>query len=196
MEKSRREENSEATRRGLIDAARELFTKRGYAETSTEEIVRRSRVTRGALYHHFSGKQDLFRAVLEEVNGRVSEAIAGRALDQGDVWSGVVRGVEAFLDACLDPAYQRIVLLDGPAVLGWEEWREIDSQYGLGLVKASLENAMETGLIARQPVDPLAHLLVGALDEAAMYIARADDDRLARREMGESIERMLEGLRV
>jgi hypothetical protein len=87
-------------------------------------------------------------------------------------------------------------MTDAPSVLGWDEWREIDTQYGLGLVKASLTNAMDTGLIERQPVDPLAHLFVGALDEAAMYIARADDSALARREMGESIERMLEGLRV
>ena len=195
MEKSRREENSEATRRGLIDAARELFTKRGYAETSTEEIVRRSRVTRGALYHHFSGKQDLFRAVLEEVNGRVSEAIAGRALDQGDVWSGVVRGVEAFLDACLDPAYQRIVLLDGPAVLGWEEWREIGERHGLGIIRAAVTQAVEDGAIDPQPVEPLAHMLHGALNEAGMHIARSGDVKAARAEVGESVFRLIEGLR-
>ena len=87
-------------------------------------------------------------------------------------------------------------MTDAPSVLGWDEWREIDAQYGLGLVKASLANAMETGLIARQPVDPLAHLVVGALDEAAMYISRAADAEAARREMGESVERMLRGLRV
>ena len=103
--------------------------------------------------------------------------------------------MNAFLDACTDPAIQRIVMTDAPSVLGWDEWREIDTQYGLGLVKASLENAMETGLIERQPVDPLAHLVVGALDEAAMYISRADDAAAARREMGESVERMLSGLR-
>src|SRR5918999_3263733 len=140
--KSRREENSEATRRGLVEAARDLFTERGYADTSTEEIVRRSRVTRGALYHHFNGKQDLFKAVLEEVNARVSDAIAGRALEQGDVWSGVVRGIDAFLDACLDPAYQRIVLLDGPAVLGWEEWRGIGERHGLGIIRAAVSQAV------------------------------------------------------
>jgi hypothetical protein len=104
--------------------------------------------------------------------------------------------VDAFLDACVDPAVQQIMMTDAPSVLGWDEWREIDTQYGLGLVKASLDNAMETGLIERQPVDPLAHLVVGALDEAAMYIARAPDAGTARAEMGASIERMLSGLRI
>ena len=194
-EKSRREESSEATRRGLIDAARQLFSERGYAETSTEEIVRRSRVTRGALYHHFTGKQDLFKAVLEEVNGRVSEAIAGRALDQGEVWNGVVQGIDAFLDACLDPAYQRIVLLDGPAVLGWEEWRAIGERHGLGIIRAAVAQAVEEGVIDRQPVEPLAHMLHGALNEAGMYIARSGDVKAARAEAGASVFRLIEGLR-
>jgi AcrR family transcriptional regulator len=194
-EKSRREENSEATRRGLVDAARDLFTRRGYAETSTEEIVRRSRVTRGALYHHFTGKRDLFRAVLEEVNGNVSAAIAGRALDQKDVWSGVVQGIDAFLDACLDPAYQRIVLLDGPAVLGWEEWRRIGEGHGLGIIRAAVTQAMEEGVLDPQPVEPLAHMLHGALNEAGMHIARADDVQAARAEVGASVFRLIEGLR-
>ena len=195
MEKSRREENSKATRRGLIDAARVLFTERGYADTSTEEIVRRSRVTRGALYHHFNGKQDLFKAVLEEVNARVSDAIAGRALEQGDVWSGVVRGIDAFLDACLDPAYQRIVLLDGPAVLGWEQWREIGEHHGLGIIRAAVSQAVEEGVIDPQPVEPLAHILHGALNEAGMHIARSADVKAARAEAGDSVFRLIEGLR-
>lgn len=195
MEKSRRDENSEATRRGLIDAARFLFADRGYAETSTEEIVRRSRVTRGALYHHFTDKRDLFRAVLEEVNGRVSEAIAGRALEQGDVWSGVVQGIDAFLDACLDPAYQRIVLLDGPAVLGWEEWREIGEHHGLGIIRAAVTQAVAEGAIDPQPVEPLAHMLHGALNEAGMHIARSEDVTAARAEAGDSVFRLIEGLK-
>lgn len=194
-EKSRREESSEATRRGLVAAARELFTERGYADTSTEEIVRRSRVTRGALYHHFTGKRDLFRAVLEEVNGTVSEAIAGRALDQGDVWAGVVSGIDAFLDACLDPAYQRIVLLDGPAVLGWEEWRQIGENHGLGIIRAAVAQAVDQGVIDPQPVEPLAHMLHGALNEAGMHIARSADVTAARTEAGASVFRLIEGLR-
>ena len=189
-------QRSEATRGALVDAARALFAERGYAGVGTEEIVRRAGVTRGALYHHFDGKEDLLRAVLHDLARELAEASATAALAQTDQWKQILAAVDAFLDACIDPAVQRIMMTDAPSVLGWDEWREIDTQYGLGLVKASLAQAMETGLIARQPVDPLAHLIVGALDEAAMYIARAADASAARREMGDSIERMLAGLRV
>jgi AcrR family transcriptional regulator len=186
----------EATRAALVNAARELFAERGYAGVGTEEIVQRAGVTRGALYHHFTDKEDLMRAVLHDLSSELAEASATAALKETDQWQQILAAVNAFLDACVDPAIQRIMMTDAPSVLGWDEWREIDTQYGLGLVKASLENAMETGLIARQPLDPLAHLIVGALDEAAMYISRAADSKVARREMGESVERMLEGLRV
>ena len=189
-------QRAEATRGALVAAARELFAERGYAAVGTEEIVARAGVTRGALYHHFGDKKDLMRAVLHDLARELAEASATAALKETDQWQQILAAVDAFLDACTDRAVQRIMMTDAPSVLGWDEWREIDTQYGLGLVKASLENAMETGLIARQPVDPLAHLLVGALDEAAMYISRARDSRAARREMGESIERMLNGLRV
>jgi AcrR family transcriptional regulator len=186
----------EATRAALVASARALFAERGYAAVGTEEIVARAGVTRGALYHHFGDKKDLMRAVLHDLARELAEASATAALKETDQWRQILAAVDAFLDACTDPAVQRIMMTDAPSVLGWDEWREIDTQYGLGLVKASLENAMETGLIARQPVDPLAHLLVGALDEAAMYISRARDSKAARRETGESIERMLNGLRV
>jgi AcrR family transcriptional regulator len=189
-------QRSEATRSALVDAARALFAEHGYAGIGTEEIVKRAGVTRGALYHHFSGKEDLLRAVLHELARELAEASATAALRETDQWRQILAAVDAFLDACTDPAVQQIMMTDAPSVLGWEEWREIDNQYALGLVKGTLEAAMDSGLIARQPVDPLSHLLVGALDEAAMYIARAADAGTARTEMGESIERMLTGLRI
>jgi AcrR family transcriptional regulator len=186
----------EATRAALVASARALFAERGYAAVGTEEIVARAGVTRGALYHHFGDKKDLMRAVLHDLSRELAEASATAALKETDQWRQILAAVDAFLDACMDPAIQRIMMTDAPSVLGWDEWREIDMQYGLGLVKASLEQAMETGLIARQPVDPLAHLVVGALDEAAMYISRAANQKEARSEMGDSVERMFEGLRV
>lgn len=189
-------QQGEATRAALLAAARELFAEHGYAGVGTEEIVKRAGVTRGALYHHFTDKEDVLRAVLHELSRELTEASATAALQETDQWRQILAATGAFLDACLDPAIQRIMLIDAPSVLGWDEWREIDTQYGLGLVKASLEAAMESGLVERQPIDPLAHLFVGALDEAAMYIARADDQKAARREMGESVERMLDGLRA
>lgn len=192
---SRRAENTEATRRAIFDAALALFTRRGYAETSTEEIVRRARVTRGALYHHYKDKQDLFRAVVEELNARMSVTVAERALARKDVWSAVVEGTEAFLDGCLDPAYQRIILLDGPSVLGWEEWREIGERHGLGIIRKMIDEAMSHGVIDKQPAEPLAHLFHGAFHEAAIYIARSPDVPAARAHVGESVLRLLKGIR-
>jgi AcrR family transcriptional regulator len=188
-------ERAQATRDALLAAGRELFAQRGYAAVGTEEIVRRARVTRGALYHHFRGKDELFRGVFEEAERELTERIAARAAAAADPWEAMHDGAQAFLDASLEPAVQRIVLLDAPAVLGWEAWREIGERYGLGLVQAALEAAMDAGAIEPQPARPLAHLLMGALDEAAMYVARAQDVEAARAEMGETVGRLLDALR-
>lgn len=195
---SLRLEQAEATRAALLEAARALFAQRGYAAVGTEEIVRRARVTRGALYHHFRGKEDLFRAVVEDVERELTERIAAEvlAIEAVDPWAALRGGARAFLAASAEPEVQRIIMLDAPAVLGWEAWREIGERYGLGLVEGVLEAAMEAGALARQPARPLAHVLMGALDEAAMYVARADDVAGAREEMAGTIDRLLEGLRA
>jgi len=191
-------EQAEATRAALIGAARPLFAERGYANVGTEEIVRAARVTRGALYHHFAGKDELFLAVFEVVERELTERIALQAAERsgGDPLELLRAGASAFLDSTLEPEAQRIVLLDAPAVLGWDVWREVGERYGLGLVIATLEAAMDAGAIARRPVRPLAHILLGALDEAAMLVARADDDGTTRREVGETVEALLDGLRA
>jgi AcrR family transcriptional regulator len=188
-------ERSEVTRQALVDVARGLFAERGYAATGTEDLVQRAGVTRGALYHHFRDKQDLFRAVVERVSQVLAERIATLASAEADPWRQVCRGCEAFLDACTEADTQRILLLDAPSVLGWGTWRQIDVAHGLGLLRQGLEAAMQAGAISRQPVDVLAHLLVGALDEAAMVIAHATDPRRARTEVGAGLTRLLEGLK-
>ena len=188
------EERSEATRAKLIAAARRLFAERGYAGVGTEEIVRAAGVTRGALYHHFAGKPELLEAVYREVEAEITRKIAAGALGGSDPLEALRAGSEMFLDACLEPEVQRIVLLDAPAVLGWERWREIAADHGLGLIEAALAAAMDAGRIARQPVRPLAHVLMGALDEAAMLVARAEDTEAARAEVGATLESLLEGL--
>jgi AcrR family transcriptional regulator len=189
-------ERSEATRAALIATARGLFADRGYAAVGTEEIVRATGVTRGALYHHFTGKRELFQAVYEEVERRLVEQIAASAIASAeDPLQALNAGAEAFLDACEDPAVQRIALVDAPSVLGWEQWRAIGLQYGFGLVQGTLQAAMDAGLIDRQPVRPLAHLLLGAIDEGAMLVARAEDGGETRRQVGASIARFLEALR-
>ena len=189
-------EQADATRTALSAAARQLFTERGYAATSTTEIVERAGVTRGALYHHFAAKDELFRAVFEQLEGEVTGHVAQEALTSADPLEQLRRGTRAYLDACIDPAVQRVVLLDGPSVLGWETWQEIERRYGYGLVVAGVEAAMAAGLIASQPVEPLAHVLFGALTEAGMVVARADDPRASRTEMEAAMDRLLDGLRA
>ena len=192
--KPTREERSEATRSALLAVARRLFGERGYAAVGTEEIVRAAGVTRGALYHHFAGKAALLEAVYVEIESELTEKIATAALGGSDPVEALRAGTEMFLDACLEPEVQRIVLLDAPAVLGWERWREIAADHGLGLVEAALGAAMEAGAISPQPLRPLAHVLMGALDEAAMLVARAEDREAARAEVGATLEGLIEAL--
>jgi AcrR family transcriptional regulator len=188
-------ERSEATRGALVAAARPLFGKRGYADVGTEEIVRAAGVTRGALYHQFpGGKRDLFEAVYEAVETDLTARVVAHAGRAGDPLGEMRVGASLFLKASLEPDVQRIVLLDGPAVLGWERWREIAAEHGLGVITAVIAAAIEAGQIPKQPPEPLAHLLMGALDEAALLVARAEDQRGALAEMVEALSRMLDGL--
>jgi AcrR family transcriptional regulator len=194
---SRQAERTEETRAALVAAARELFAARGYAAVGTEEIVRSARMTRGALYHHFAGKEDLFRAVYEDIERELVDALAAGAMTGGDPLSALRAGAQAFLTACQeDPAVPRVALIDAPSVLGWEQWREIGMKYGFGLVAATLEAAIEAGQIPTQPVRPLAHLLLGAIDEAGLLVARAQDDGQTKREVAEMLDRFLDALAV
>jgi len=175
-------ERAESTRSALIAAARRLFTERGYEAVGTEEIVREAGVTRGALYHHFGGKAALLEAAYEQLEAESTERVARVVLgsDLESPLEAMKAGIEAFLDECADPELQRIALHDAPAVLGWDRWREIAAANGLGLIEASLNAGIEAGEIREIPIKATAHLLMGALDEAAMLIARdADDDRRA-----------------
>lgn len=194
--KSRKLEQSRATRAALIRTARKLFARLGYAATDIETVARRTRVTRGALYHHFKDKRDLFSAVFDLEEQKLSQTVATAASTQSGAWDGMLAGCNAFLDACLDPAVQRIVLIDALAVLGWERWRAIDTKYNLRLLTAALQGAVDQGIIAPAPIDSLAHLLIGALTEAAIFIAHADDKAAARRQVGENVEQLLSGLRM
>jgi AcrR family transcriptional regulator len=186
----------EATTAALIDAARGLFADRGYADVGTEEIVKRAGVTRGALYHHFrGGKEELFRAVLVQISAETVRGVAEAAATTDDPWEALVIGSEAFLDACATPEVQRIMLVDGPSVLGWDVWRAIDSDHGLGLLELAVQRAMDSGGMLPASTSAVAHVLAGALDEAAMVVARAEDPVAARAEMGQTVRRLLEGLR-
>jgi AcrR family transcriptional regulator len=185
----------EDTRAALIAYARALFTERGFTGTATEDIVIAAGITRAGLHHHFADKEDLFRTVFEELSAELVERFEGATATAKNGGEALRLGCHARLDACLDPAVQRIVLLDGPSVLGWEEWRRIDARYGMHSLRATLEAAMLAGAIPRQPVAPLALLLAGALNEAALDIASAPDRRAARRAVGKALDLLLDGLR-
>lgn len=189
-------EQAAATRAALIAAARALFTERGYGGVGTEEIVTLARVTRGALYHHFDGKRELFRAVFEQMEEEIMGGIAARIEGVEDPLDLLRTGARAFLDVCTDPALTRVTLLDAPSVLGWEEWREVDMRFGLGLVTAGLQGAMDSGAIRRAPIRPLAHLLLAAIGEAGMLVANAADPAAARAEVEPALLDLLEGMRA
>jgi AcrR family transcriptional regulator len=189
-------EQGEATRARLLRVARDLFAERGYAAVGTEEIVRTAEVTRGALYHHFRDKKDLFRAVHEQLEGELVESLTGRIAGIHDARELLATGVRSFLDACTDPALGQISLIDAPSVLGWAEWREVDARYGMGLVRMGLEAAMDQGVMPRQDPEPLAHLLLAALGEAALLITGAPDPQAARREVEGPLLALLDGLQT
>jgi AcrR family transcriptional regulator len=184
-------ERSAATRQALLDAARALFAEHGFAGSGQEEIVDRAGVTRGALSHHFGTKRQLFLAVVQDVQSDVAVLITEAAMEATDPMEQLRLGCLAFLDAAMDPSVGRIVLLDAPAVLGWQTWREIDAAHGLGLVTEALDHVMDAGLIERQPLQPLAHLLLAALNEAAMLVANAEDPVATRALVGVTVERLL-----
>jgi AcrR family transcriptional regulator len=180
----------------LVAAARKLFVAKGYFATGTEEIVAEANVgTRGALYHHFADKQDLFRAVFDQV--QMDLAAATVINERDDALDLLTAALQQFLDASAEDAdVQQVLLIDGPAVLGWEQWRDLEAQYGLGAIIAMLDSAVAQGVVAKQPTTPLAHMLLAAIDEAALYIANADDRRQARNQARKSLNQILTGLRT
>jgi AcrR family transcriptional regulator len=193
--KDKRVAQGETTRAALLSAARTLFGTQGYVETATEEIVALAGVTKGALYHHFSGKEELFRAVFEQVQHEVTDKAVAEFL-QPDSWEALVQGCTLWIDAHLDPSVRRIVLLDPRAVLGWEDVREIENRFGVVALRGALRKAMHAGVLAQRPLRPLALLLLGALREGCLYIADAAGAPEARRDVIALITDMLWAFRL
>jgi AcrR family transcriptional regulator len=198
MTRLKHADGSAATRSALIDAGRRLFAEHGFAGVGTEAIVAEAVVSRGALYHHFSDKTELFAGVLEAVEADVTQEIATQAVAGDDLTFAPVmmRAIEAWLDACEAPEVQRILLTDGPSVLGWARWREICQPYVLALIENAVVQGIAAGDVADLPARPLAHALIAVADEAAMYVASADDRETARRDMAVIFERTLAALTV
>jgi AcrR family transcriptional regulator len=185
------------TRQALLAAAREVFAEQGFQATRTEEIVRRAGLTRGALYHHFRDKEDLFRAVYEDLTHEVARSLRRRSEERHrSGWELFVANSEVYLEAAsTNPAYRQIVLIDGPAVLGWNSLSQ-RSDGPTNQIMGYLRDAVDEGVLEPQPLEPLAHLLSALGTGAALYVAHADDPELARREVAECNERFLSGLGV
>ena len=189
-------DRSAATRDALVAAARPLFAAQGFADVPTDAIVEAAGVTRGALYHQFADKTALFEAVVEAVEADIARRLADEVATTGitDPVEALRHAVRTWLDICVEPEIHRIALIDGPSVLGWAHWREICQRHVFGLVQALLAHGIELGRIRPQPARPLAHALMGAGDEAALYVAEAADHGQARAEIIGVLDQLIAGV--
>jgi AcrR family transcriptional regulator len=184
-------ERGRATREQLIAIATRMFADHGYEATSIEAVLQESGVSRGALYHHFAGKEGLFAAVHEALEARIDREIGAATQGESDPVKSLRAGALAWVRLAGDPVVQRISLIDAPAVYGWQRWREIEEQHSLGMVKLALQSVSDIGRLPAHLVTPFAHMLLAALNEIAIVIARADDTDNATREGETAVEELL-----
>lgn len=183
------------TIRKLIEIARAHFTEHGYANTALELIVNEAELTRGAVYHHFRSKKELFRVVLEDVQREVAERVEGDASTSEDSWQQLYLGCRAFIMAAVEENKRRIMLIDGPAIMGWETWREMDQNHSMRLLKGQLGIMQEQGELQRIPLDALTHLISGGLNELALWIANESVQPKALEEAMQVLTVFLEGFK-
>ena len=192
---NRQIERSSATIGAILSSARKLFASRGFESTSMDDIAAEAGVAKGAIYHHFASKQEIFAQVLDALQAEIAAAPIPAAIRQmPDVLDQIAAGVLRYLDAAMQPGIKRILLLDGPVVIGWGKWREIDDRYFAAGTKAALTYAVGKRIPARE-LDALAHLVMGAVMEAALVCAKADDPARCAREHVAALRKMLEGPR-
>ena len=192
---SRRSAHAADTRRALVTAARRLFSRHGYAATSLDEVCERARVTKGALYHHFRSKEDLFSAVLEDVEDDFVRAAIAAVEPGADVWESLRSAGTGFLEMCTRGDVRRIIT-EAPAVLGWERARQLEMAHAFGLLRSSLEQAVVDGTLSSGAPDVLAQLLGAIFTEAGMMVAASDDPGVSRAKVSRELDRMLAGLRA
>ena len=193
-------ERAAATRAALVAAARRLFVTRGYADTGTEELVAAANLTRGALYHHFRDKRDLFRAVFNEIGAEVLAGRIGAGAASGearlDPWAQLGAGLRRFLrTAAVEPEVQRITLIDGPSVLGWEEWSELEERFALHRIEAAIRRSIDAGVIRPLPPRELAHLLLGIVNSGGLLVAHSPS-AATERQVVAALDGVLDGLRT
>ena len=194
--KSRREEYAEATRAAIVAAAVVRFGADGYTRTSIDAIAEAARVTKGGVYHHFAGKVELFEAAFIQMEERLVARVEERVAGITDPWQLITAGVDAYLAECSEPDFRRIALEDAPAALGWVRWREIEKQYFLGMVQETLAALAASGYIKVPPGDLTARMLLGALWEAGLAVATADDPVAECGQASDLVTRILHGLAV
>ena len=187
-----RRERGDQTRRDLIDAGRALFVANGYFNTSIGDLVSKSGVgTRGAFYHHFKDKAELFRAVFEEVEHDLTLRSLTSPPEGADPWERLSRGLHSFLQSATEPEVQRVTLLDGPVVLGWQTVRVIQGRSSIAMIQKKVGEAISEGIIEDQPVSELTHMLVAAVEEGALLVAHAPDPAEARHRAARILDRLL-----
>lgn len=191
----RNKEETNETINSLIEVARVYFTEHGYANSALEDIAKESGLTRGALYHHFKNKKGLFHVVLESVQKEVAERIETEAAESEDVWEQLLLGCIAFVAAAVEPRSKRIMLVDGPAVLGWETWRSMDEHHSMRLLRGQLHIMEAQGCLKQGSIEAMTHCLSGALNESALWIAQMPDYEQALAETTIIISNMLNGFR-
>lgn len=192
---TRRQEYSLTTRRALLDSAATLFAERGYAGTSLDEVVAAAKVTKGALYHHYSGKQAVFEAVLEQVEADAVEKIAARVHEERDPWHKALVGVQSFLDICQEQSYRRIVMQEGPVALGYDRWREIEERNTFGLVRDIVRVVLQQYDVDESILETFSRLFFGAMSTAGMSVSQSDTPEKVSQEVQTVIALMLAGLR-
>jgi AcrR family transcriptional regulator len=188
----RKRARGEATRQELVEAATRLFAANGYEDTSIEAVLGETGVSRGALYHHFASKEALFEAVVEQLGAECSRKIVQSVADVQDPAEALRKGSRTFLELAGDPVFRRISLIDAPAALGWEKWREIDERHSFGLMKETVEALAVAGRVEHELVDVVSHMLLGALVEVGMLIARAENRKEATKRGEAAIDDLLE----
>ena len=188
-------ERRQATQAAILKAARRLFGERGFAATTIDDVAAAARVAKGAVYHHFATKETLFEAVFDRVSQELLVEVDCAARNEKDALAAMAKGTQAYFDACTQDAIGQIVLHDGPAVLGWERWREIDNRHFGGRFPVALQRAMDDGLIAQQPIEPLARLLLGAVTEVAIAFSGRDLQK-AGTDYARAFQALLDALRL
>ncbi|GAA0359287.1 TetR/AcrR family transcriptional regulator [Bacillus horti] len=192
----RKKEEAQETIRKLIEIGRTHFTEKGFATASLEEIVQEAAMTRGALYHHFGSKKGLFQVVIEHIQSEVAEQVEVQAAQSGeDMWEQLLSGCRAFITTAVEPRNRRILLIDGPAVLGWEEWRKMDERNSMRLLRGQLEEMQQKGYLKEVPLVAMTHALSGALNEMSLWLAQLPDYERGLEEALTILNHLLKGFK-